>query len=63
MKTQHLLVGILAIVILNGFVSGQDLWLPNGSHIYSTNSGNVGIGSTNPLMRFQVRSSLGGSLL
>lgn len=43
--------------------SGASLWQANGSSIYNFNSGNVGIGCTNPTARLSVENSTGtGSL-
>ncbi len=58
MKTRHIMAGILAIFVLSGYVSGQDPWLPNGSHIYNTNSGNVGIGTDAPGYKLEVAGSI-----
>ncbi len=35
-------------------VAGSDLWLANGTHIYSGNTGNVGIGTNNPAQKLDV---------
>ncbi len=36
---------------------GNNLWKKNGLHIHNTNTGNVGIGISNPLARLQVADS------
>lgn len=43
-------------------IARAQYWDPNGSHIYNTNSGNVGIGTTNPSNPLEVigRAKLGG---
>ncbi len=47
MKTHNLMAGLLVMVTLNGSILGQ--WDNNGDHIYNTNSGNVGIGTSSPI--------------
>jgi hypothetical protein len=37
-------------------VPGTGLWLENGNDIYNSNSGNVGIGATNPVEKLQINS-------
>ena len=39
-------------------VPGAGLWLENGNDIYNSNSGNVGIGNTNPNFKLQVSGSV-----
>jgi hypothetical protein len=39
-------------------VAGSTYWTPNGSDIYSSNSGNVGIGTTAPSQKFQVTGNI-----
>jgi hypothetical protein len=34
--------------------SGTNYWAPNGSDIYNTNTGNVGIGTTTPINKLQI---------
>lgn len=34
--------------------AGSDLWLENGTHIYSANTGNVGIGTSTPAQKLDV---------
>jgi hypothetical protein len=41
---------------LNSTVSG-DLWRSSGNHIFNGNTGNVGIGTANPIARLQVADS------
>jgi hypothetical protein len=37
--------------------AGSDLWLENGTHIYSGNTGNVGIGTTTPTQKLDVQGN------
>ncbi len=39
--------------------AGANAWAVNGTNISSTNSGNLGIGTTTPLSKFEVTSNLG----
>ncbi len=41
---------------------GAGLWLANGNDIYNSNSGNVGIGTTNPGVKLEVASSSNPSI-
>lgn len=43
--------------------SSGDLWLRNGNHLYNGNSGNVGIGTVNPLATFHIKSTLGNPVV
>ena len=38
--------------------SGSGFWSANGSNVYNNNSGNVGIGSNNPINKLQVEGNL-----
>ena len=53
MKKQHLLSGILAILVASGYAFGQ--WDQSGNDIYNTNSGNVGIGTSSPEEKAHIR--------
>jgi hypothetical protein len=35
--------------------AGSDVWTVNGTHIYNSNTGNVGIGTTGPIVPLQVK--------
>ncbi|OQX88841.1 MAG: hypothetical protein B6D65_05305, partial [candidate division Zixibacteria bacterium 4484_93] len=50
--------------VTKGQISGGTVgyWAPNGSSIYNTNSGNVGIGTTSPTVGSSVRSSEGDNI-
>ncbi|HZG01634.1 MAG TPA: tail fiber domain-containing protein, partial [Chitinophagales bacterium] len=43
--------------------SGSSLWQSNANHIYNYNSGNVGIGCTNPTARLSVENTAGAGAL
>ena len=45
MKTKYISLFVLLLLTIN-FIYSQ--WAPNGSHIYNTNAGNVGIGNNAP---------------
>lgn len=54
---------LTAAVLCSMFVSNEVIaqqWILNGTNIYNTNSGNVGIGTTNPYAKLQVTN---GSML
>lgn len=38
--------------------AGSSVWSTNGTHIYPTNTGNVGVGTQNPTARFDVRGAM-----
>lgn len=42
-------------------VAGSDLWLENGTHIYSGNTGNVGIGTSAPTQKLDVQGNVNAS--
>ncbi len=55
---------ILPVIVFSttATIAQAQQWGTNGSHIYNTNSGNVGIGTTNPSNPLEVigRAKLGG---
>ncbi|MCH7497953.1 MAG: hypothetical protein IH971_08885 [Candidatus Marinimicrobia bacterium] len=57
MKTHHLLAFGLAFCLASSAVNGQ--WATNGSDIYNTNSGEVGIGTTTPVARLEITGVTG----
>lgn len=61
MKTRNLLAGIFTIFVISGYAMGQELWLPNSTHIFNTNSGNVGIGTSYPSEKLHVNGSVRGN--
>jgi hypothetical protein len=52
------LLAILVFVLM-GTISFAQYWSPNGTHIFNTNTGNVGIGSSAPLNMLEVTKSAG----
>ena len=51
-----------ALYALNCGGSGGSLWAANGSNIYNSNSGNVGIGTSAPAFKLQVEGSTTGDV-
>jgi len=47
--------GLLALLLMSRSGFGQ--WATNGTHIYNTNTGNVGIGTTNPGAKLSVNAN------
>ncbi len=45
--------------MLESSLSNSSFWAPNGNHIYNTNSGNVGIGTTTPIQKLHVQGAVG----
>lgn len=55
MRKNALGVIVLALIIVFPFSANADtLWSANGLNIYNTNTGNVGIGTTNPLRKLDI---------
>jgi hypothetical protein len=48
MKKRLISAGIVVLLVFIGLDESNGQWSYNGTHIYNTNSGNVGIGTNNP---------------
>lgn len=63
MKMNYLLVGLVVLVAVAaqwGLAQAQCYWTASGNDIYNNNSGEVGIGVTDPGAKLHVRSSFEG---
>jgi hypothetical protein len=54
MKTQILTISLIALFTISCLHHAAGQWTTNGSHIYNTNTGNVGIGNSAPISLLHV---------
>ena len=58
MRTNILILIIFSLTVLAGVENASAQWAVNGSHIYNTNAGNVGIGNNAPASLLYVGKSM-----
>lgn len=49
---------LLLLPLFTNSVHADTHWTPSGNNIYNTNSGNVGVGNTNPGLKFEVTGNI-----
>lgn len=58
MKSLKITFGFIALVSFLGLNEAAGQWAPNGSHIYNTNAGNVGVGYNTPASLLHVGKNM-----
>ena len=58
MKSLKLTIGLFTVLLFAGLNVAKSQWAPNGTHIYNTNSGNVGIGNNTPATLLHVGKNM-----